>query len=156
MLNSDTETQHKYTDYLICLHKNYVSYSKNKFGYDIDGTLSLSEQMADNFGILASFKAYKELESQGRSGLLEENLLDGHKLLPGLKYNQEQIFFIRYAQSYCRKKKITNVAQFEQFHVIHEYRALQPSLIPEFSKVFKCNSTNQNTLKSCKIFKIDI
>jgi predicted metalloendopeptidase len=149
LLNADSETQHKYTDFLICLHKNYVNYSKNKFGYEIDGTLSLSEQMADNFGILASYKAYVK-ESQ------QKNALDEHKLLPGLKYSQEQIFFIRYAQSYCRKKKITNIVQFEQFHVIHEYRAFQPSLIPEFNKVFNCNASYQNDMKSCKIFKIDI
>ena len=94
MLNSDTETQHKYTDFLICLHKNYVSYSKNKFGYEIDGTLSLSEQMADNFGFIASYIAYKQLKYNGK---IEERLIDEQKLLPGLKYNQEQIFFIRYS-----------------------------------------------------------
>ena len=149
MVSSDESSQHKYTDLLICLDKNYVNYSKNKFGYDIEGTLSLSEQMADTFGILVSYKAYL---NQLRSTTL---LKDGHKLLPGLNFNQEQLFFIRYSQSYCRKHKITNVAEFEQFHVIHEYRAFQPRLIPEFNTAFKCSEAyGKNVFKTCSIFKI--
>ena len=154
LLNSANMTQNIYAGFLMCLHKNYVSYSKNKFGFEIDGTLSLSEQMADTFGILASLKSYlKELE---RAGNLVDNLAtnENHKLLPGLKYNQEKLFFIRYAQSYCLKRKITKISQFEQFHVIHQFRAFQPSLIPEFSNAFKCKADSENVGKSCNIFKI--
>ena len=151
MVSSDELTQHKYTDLLICLNKNYVNYSKNKFGYDIEGTLSLSEQMADTFGILASFKAY--LNKLSSMSLLKND----HKLLPGLNFNQEQLFFIRYSQSYCRKRKITNVKDFEQYHVIHEYRSFQPRLIPEFNTVFKCNEAHgKSVLKTCSIFKIPL
>ena len=152
MIHSDELTHNQYTEFLICLQKNYIKYSKDKFGYEIDGTFSLSEQMADTFGILASFKAYL---NQFKLYEKDTNVKDDHKLLPGLKYDQQQLFFIRYAQSYCRKRKITNIEQFEQFHVIHEYRAFQASLIPEFSKIFNCNSSYQGILKSCKIFNID-
>ena len=151
LIVADSLTQHKYTNFLICLHRNYVNYAKTRFDFEIDGTLSLSEQMADTFGILASLKAYLK-EFKASNGGADGS--DQHKLLPGLKYNHKKLFFIRYAQSYCRKRKITGVKQFEQFHVIHEYRAFQPSLIPEFGRAFKCKADKKSNVKTCNIFKI--
>jgi len=57
--------------------------------------------------------------------------------LPDLKYSKEQLFFIRYAMSYCRKVDSKRKA-LEYFHPIHEYRTFQTSLIPEFQAYFRC------------------
>ena len=147
LLRSDASSK-KYNDLLECLHHNYVDYAKNRFGIEIDGSTSISEQIADTFGVLVAYKTYlKQMGKEDKGGGV-------NSLLPGLKYDQKQLFFIRYAQSYCRKRKIANAFQFEQFHVIHEYRAFQASLIPEFKDIFSCKEKSKD-YRQCKIFNID-
>lgn len=138
-------TQIAYHQKLNCLRNNYVKYVKTKHGFDIEGEESISEQIADTFGILVSYKSFMEELISSQS----------NQVLPGLKYTQEQLFFIRYAQSYCRKRTITGSVNFEQMHVSHDYRAMQVSLTQEFSDIFQCkNSLQSNDLDKCKVFDV--
>ena len=147
LLTSSNTTKYNYMARLNCLVNNYYQYTKKKYGLDIDGEISSSEQIADNFGILVSFKTFVSILGTG-SGELKN-----FKFMPGLDYDQQQIFFIRYAQSYCRKAKLYSLYDFHQYHVINEFRAFQVSLIPEFFPVFKCDlNYKEAEIKPCKIF----
>ena len=146
LLKSKKETKIYYIEKLECLRKNYIKYVKMNYGYDIEASESISEQISDTFGVLVSFITFLK-ESTNKT--FTSNLL-----LPGIRYSPEQLFFIRYAQSYCRKRQLHSVQQFEQYHVIHEYRSLQVSLIPEFTDVFKCNTNVFYNLTQCNIFEI--
>ena len=54
----------------------------------LNGVITQGENIADNGAIKVSYKAYKKWVK-----------LNGEELLlPGLEYNQKQLFFINYAQ----------------------------------------------------------
>lgn len=146
LFQSTKETKHYYFEKLECLRKNYIKYVKMNYGHDIEATESISEQISDTFGVLVSFTTFLR-ESTHKAFM-------SNVLLPGMGYSPEQLFFIRYAQSYCRKRQLHSVHQFEQYHVIHEYRSLQVSLIPKFTDVFKCNTNVFYNLTQCNIFEI--
>uniref|UniRef100_A0A0N5BSZ2 Peptidase_M13 domain-containing protein n=1 Tax=Strongyloides papillosus TaxID=174720 RepID=A0A0N5BSZ2_STREA len=62
-------------------------------GYNVNGTLTLSENIADNGGVKAAFNAYRKyLNELGR----DELKIPGYE-----KYSNEQLFFIAYSQLYC-------------------------------------------------------
>lgn len=126
-----TKSSETYEKKIKCITDNYVGYAKNKYNIDIDGIEALNEQTADYFGILNSYKTYIKLYNSGH-GRRENSL-------PGLDYTSEQLFFIRYAQSYCRKQVLTEYS-FKQEHGIHEFRVFQTVLLKEFNKAFKCDS----------------
>ncbi|GFO06516.1 endothelin-converting enzyme 1 [Plakobranchus ocellatus] len=59
----------------------------------MNGFSTQAENVADNGGLKASYRAYKKLvKKKGTS-----------KLLPGLNLTQDQLFFLGYAQSWCSK-----------------------------------------------------
>jgi predicted metalloendopeptidase len=156
----DHKTRYSYLSKLDCLVTNYYEYTKKKYGLIIDGEISSSEQIADNFGILASFHTFIQLMSEQQKKNETAKSISGKeandfKLMPGLAYDQQQLFFIRYAQGYCRKSKLYSVYDFQQYHVTNDFRAYQVSLIPEFFPVFKCqvkSGGGDSPIKPCKIF----
>lgn len=96
-----------------------MSYELNCFFLQVRGFQTQGENIADNGGIKESYrvgfiilvdwsqeyfyipvywKAYKKWEKENGE----------EKLLPGLSYNQDQLFFINYAQIWCIK--ITDAA----------------------------------------------
>lgn len=154
--STDEHTQSQYVQRLNCLVNNYNQYTKSKYGLSIDGEISSSEQIADTFGILASFHTFVQMLNNRTEHTNHEHRASlNFNFLPGLDYDQQQLFFIRYAQSYCRKSKLYSLYDFHQYHVINEFRAFQISLIPEFFPVFKCDMRKEdksNTMKPCQIF----
>ncbi|CAF0711083.1 unnamed protein product [Brachionus calyciflorus] len=143
---SSEQTRDNYINKVHCLIDNYEKYTKMYYGFEIDGTNSMQEQISDNFGFLIGFKTFlKEMEMNAHMSDI---------LLPGINYTPEQLFFIRYSQSYCRKRDKLSQKDFEKYHVIHEYRSFQVSLIPEFKDTFKCSSNVFMNLTQCKIFDI--
>ena len=142
-----------YEKRLVCLRNNYAKYVHDKYGYEIYGYTSIAEQISDNFGITVALKSYLKLVRKNTNNV---NFLKMNQLLPGIVYNQEQLFMIRFAMGFCRKTKLNKeIHEFEQFHAVHEFRALEISLIPEFYDIFKCKIPeldDSSKLKPCKIF----
>ncbi|VDM14653.1 unnamed protein product [Wuchereria bancrofti] len=114
----------------------------------VNGKLTLGENIADNGGIKQSFRAYKKyIEQIGHSG---------HKL-PGMSdFTDEQIFFLSFAQVWCGHQ--TKEAQIKQVltneHSPAKYRVNGPlSNLPEFSQAFNCPlGSSLNPQKRCSVW----
>lgn len=137
---------HPYIQHLHCLKSSYQTYVSHKYEDIQIGFTSVEEQIADYFGVVNSLVAYTKT-------LVENPEEESNFLLPRFKYNQKQMFLIRYAESYCRKKHIDEI-MFHGVHPIHDYRSFQASLIPEFNKLFNCRSMNKYSIKNCQIFEL--
>ncbi|CAL1547628.1 unnamed protein product [Lymnaea stagnalis] len=69
-----------------CFIDHYSSY--NIEGFPLNGLETLSENVADSGGLMLAYKAAKEEHSNA-------------KMLPGLNYTLNQLFFIGYSQAFC-------------------------------------------------------
>ncbi|RGP71355.1 endothelin-converting enzyme 1 [Fusarium longipes] len=97
---------------------------------NVDGELTLNENVADAGGILASHAAWKKYEAeQGRA-------LD----LPGLsKYTHEQLFFIKFGQNWCENLGAQGKNDLTDEHAPNKARILLPlENSVEFQKAFGC------------------
>ncbi|XP_037044931.1 neprilysin-2-like [Bradysia coprophila] len=87
--NSTTESN--FLDRVQCIIDQYGNYTDRQTNLTLNGEVMQGENIADNGGTKLSYKAYQNWIK--RNG--PENLL------PELKYNQQQLFWISYAQSWC-------------------------------------------------------
>jgi hypothetical protein len=120
----------------------------SEYNLKINSQIASSELSADNFGVRVSLRAFKEsLQNQNQKSppLVHE--------LVHLDYDYEKLFFIRYAQSFCKKTEIINRAEFENLHPLSEFRAFHVSILPEFKRSFKCTKTKPE-FKTCSIFNV--
>ena len=76
--------------------------------------------------------------------------------MPGLDFNQDQLFFINYAQVWCSKATDQNLINRIEtgVHSPGEFRIIGPtSNYDEFAKAFKCKSnTFNNPTKKCTVW----
>ncbi|KFQ61163.1 Neprilysin [Pelecanus crispus] len=130
-----------------CMVYQYGNFSWDLAGgQHLSGINTLGENIADNGGIRQAYKAY-------------ENFVKKHgkeKLLPGLKMNHKQLFFLNFAQVWCGTYRPeyavnsikTDVHSPGKFRVIG---SLQNS--PEFSEAFSCTKTNyMDPAKKCRVW----
>ncbi|CAD6998360.1 unnamed protein product [Ceratitis capitata] len=113
-----------------CMESQYNKYIFH--GVLTNGTLTSGDNIADNVGTRISYQAY--LNSYGK--------LDGDKKpIPGLELTNKQLYFLKFAQTWCTgkddaskvRKMKTDVHAYEEFRVIGTLQNM-----PEFSEVFKC------------------
>ncbi|XP_044014085.1 neprilysin-2-like [Aphidius gifuensis] len=126
-----------------CIIEQYNNFTVPEVGLNVNGTITQGETVADNSGIKAAYRAYKEL-------------LNNDKKLPGLEYTPEQLFWISFANSRCeinsnellRNKYLSDVHPPIKFRVIGAL-----SNMPEFAKDFNCPSgSNMNPTKKCSVW----
>ncbi|XP_028410352.1 endothelin-converting enzyme 1-like [Dendronephthya gigantea] len=106
-------------------------YSKIKvFGVQVQGNVTLSENIADNGGLKYAYRAYQKWRK--RNGI-EANL-------PGLKFTNDQLFFISFAQVWCEKYKMDSIEfLISGSHSPNPVRVRVPvHNFPAFSKAFGC------------------
>nr|CDS26897.1 hypothetical protein HmN_000151700 [Hymenolepis microstoma] len=112
-----------------CLVRQYGNYTV--LGKNIDGQLTLSENIADNGGIKAAYRAYLKL--QEKEGSLRK--------LAGLNLTFNQLFFISFAQVWC-KRQLPQAALHTVMVDVHapdRYRVIGTlSNSQEFSEAFSC------------------
>ncbi|KAM0561456.1 hypothetical protein ACHAPJ_003337 [Fusarium lateritium] len=105
----------------------------NETDVHIDGELTMAENIADAGGVLAGFAAWKKWENdKGKA-----------KNLPGLdKFTHEQLFFLRFSQTFCSNIKPTTALSLlsgADKHVLAPIRAMLPlQNSVEFNKASKC------------------
>ncbi|KAF7993618.1 hypothetical protein HCN44_010213 [Aphidius gifuensis] len=128
----------------MCMVKQYGNYTVPEINANVNGRLTLGDNIADNTGLKAAYHAYiKKLESS--SG--------GERLL-GLDYNSKQLFWISYANRWCKKVTVQDSKRvLLNRHAPSEFRVIGPlSNMKEFSIDFQCpigskmNPTNKCTL----------
>ncbi|KAK3724956.1 hypothetical protein QZH41_017165, partial [Actinostola sp. cb2023] len=96
-----------------CIEKQYSKY-KIQDKYPLSGIVTLGENIADNGGTKLAYHAYHKW--------LKEN--GGQEArLPNIKYSNEQLFFIGYAQEYCShaRPKTEYIASLSEIHSPPKY-----------------------------------
>ncbi|KAF8931453.1 hypothetical protein BGZ47_011839 [Haplosporangium gracile] len=120
--------------------------------HNLDGQLTLGENLADNGGIKMAFRVWQSRVKSDPNGKKIKNFK-----LPGLdKYTPEQLFFIAYGRLWCNKMRpeaLLNLVRTNP-HSPAKWRingVAQNS--PDFAKAFKCKAGSpMNPAKKCEVW----
>ncbi|KAL4221845.1 Membrane metallo-endopeptidase-like 1 [Mactra antiquata] len=130
-----------------CIIDQYDKFFVPEVNLTINGINTQGENIADNGGLKQSYRAYRRwVESQGKE----------EPLLPGLNYNNNQLFFINFAQLWCNSRRdealISSIKN--GLHSLGEFRVigtLQNS--KDFSQAFSCsNDKYMNPSNKCSVW----
>uniref|UniRef100_A0A8C4PYE9 Endothelin converting enzyme 2b n=2 Tax=Eptatretus burgeri TaxID=7764 RepID=A0A8C4PYE9_EPTBU len=138
-----SNAQHEFVQRAQCLALQYSNYSVN--GENINGNMTLPDNIADNGGIHIAFRAYQNLNTSAKD-----------KVLPLLGISNQQVFFVQFAQMWCSiqtpEQMKTNLL-FEE-HSPSRFRVigtLSNSL--EFAEHFHCPlGSKMNPENKCSIW----
>ncbi|XP_077550028.1 neprilysin-1-like [Haemaphysalis longicornis] len=144
-------TREKFKEKSECFVKQYGSIYDKEAGMKLNGKNTLGENIADNGGTLAAFRAYKNI--------LKEGYKDKDIRLKGLEeLSGEKLFFIAYAMTWCNSIRPENLRTRIQYdpHSPDNYRVNIPLMnIAEFSTAFNCpahSRMNPNRSETCALW----
>ncbi|XP_066547621.1 endothelin-converting enzyme 1 isoform X2 [Amia ocellicauda] len=139
--NSSVEAFKKQTQ---CMVEQYSNYSINR--EPLNGKHTLGENIADNGGLKAAYKAY---ENWVRKNGEEE-------VLPALGMTNQQLFFLGFAQVWCsvRTPESSHEGVITDPHSPSRFRVIGTvSNSPEFAKHFHCPpDTPMNPSRKCELW----
>ncbi|XP_037049508.1 neprilysin-2-like [Bradysia coprophila] len=142
----NAEARRKFSKEAECFIDQYNHYTDPKTNLTVDGDYTLNENMADNGGTRAAYYAY--LNWIQRNG--------AESLVPGVKYNQKQLFWISYAQAESSVDGQTSFTYLieNDSHAPNEFRVNGVvSNLQEFANDFNCPvGTKMNPLKKCRVW----
>nr|CDJ93359.1 Peptidase M13 domain containing protein [Haemonchus contortus] len=143
----DAEVKKKFVERAQCMIDQYGKIEVPGTGLNINGKLTLGENIADNGGIKQALKAYRKyLRKHG-----EEKRIEGLE-----QYNNEQMFFIGYASIWCGHytKDALVSSILTDTHPPSKYRVNQVlANQPEFAEAFKCAvGTPMNPRERCTVW----
>jgi len=124
-------TLQAYKDKIKCIEKEYGNFTIN--GEHINGLQTLGENIADNGGLKAAFRAFTSL------GEVEKKWPNGN--LPGLNMTDNQLFFISFAQVWCdiSTKEAAHQSALEDAHSPPRLRVMGTlSNSIDFAREFNC------------------
>ncbi|CAD6243919.1 GSCOCG00013206001-RA-CDS [Cotesia congregata] len=133
-------TYNKKTTCFVNQYNNYTSQSQSK----VDGKLTLNENIADIIGIRMAYLAYQKWVSK-----------NGEEMsLPELQYTPNQLFWIYFANTWCKSKQKHGRWDSLDPHAPSDVRVIGTlSNVPEFSADFECPiGSNMNPIKKCTIW----
>merc|ERR1711915_904742 len=122
-----------FNDAAWCMKQQYSNQYWEIAGLNVNGNLTIGENIADNGGIREAFMAYKTWQ---------ESNVDIN--MPGEPFNnwsQEQLFFVGQAQVWCGKYTEARAIQLQKTdpHSPGEFRVKVPAQnLEEFGKAFGC------------------
>ncbi|KAF5283678.1 hypothetical protein FQA39_LY17253 [Lamprigera yunnana] len=129
-----------------CIIDQYDGYYYKQFDLHIDGKNTQGENIADNGGIKEAYFAYDKW--------VERNGVEPK--LPGLNYNQKQLFWISSAQLWCSKYTDDSLRHMLQddVHAPAEYRVIGAfSNSQNFSQDFNCPAnSSMNRKNKCSVW----
>lgn len=129
-----------------CVENQYWMY-KVRDKYPINGKLTLGENIADNGGFKASFRAYKNW--------LQKNGQESWRL-PGINFTSEQLFYIGFGQAYCSNSRPTEqyLATLSDRHSEEKFRVIGTlSNSYDFAKAFQCKPGKpMNPTSKCAVW----
>ncbi|XP_072318061.1 endothelin-converting enzyme 2b [Eucyclogobius newberryi] len=112
-----------------CMEQQYQNYSEN--GENVNGKQTLGENMADNGGLKAAYKAYRSwVQKHGEE-----------KLLPAVNLTNDQLFFVGFAQVWCsvRTPESAHEGLVTDPHSPPRFRVIGTlANSPDFSRHFSC------------------
>jgi neprilysin len=129
-----------------CIVDQYSNFFVEQVNEFMNGDLTQGESIADNGGFKQSYNAYKKW--------VKEN--GEEPLLPGIKYNQDQLYFINFGQIWCTKWRDESLYQqiLNGVHPPSEFRIIgTTSNYDQFAKVFNCKAGQRNNPKTkCNVW----
>uniref|UniRef100_A0AC35TKT4 Neprilysin n=1 Tax=Rhabditophanes sp. KR3021 TaxID=114890 RepID=A0AC35TKT4_9BILA len=144
----DLETINKFYTKADCFIKQYDDIRIDEANINLNGRLSLGENLADNSGLKAAYSAYH---------LWMTNTSISELALPGLQeYTTDQLFFVSYANNWCSMTMPQHYKHLimTDVHAPGKYRANTPlQNRPEFSKAYNCPlGSRMNPYKKCSVW----
>ena len=144
----DRETKDNFKARTICIERQYSAIHVREAGMNVDGKMSLGENIADNAGIKTAFNAYK---------LWEAKQYYSEPSIPGFQnFTNEQMFFIAYANNWCNVMRPESARSLllGDPHAPSKYRALIPLRnFPSFAEAFSCpKGSPMHPMKKCKVW----
>lgn len=132
-----------------CIQSQYGNYTVKEANMNLNGKLTLGENIADNGGIRESYVAYRKLVQDKHKGKEEQKL-------PGLELNPDQLFFLNAAQVWCgiiRPKEAVRRVMIDS-HSDARSRVIGPlQNFDQFSKAFNCQpGTVMNPTNKCVVW----
>ncbi|TRY79150.1 hypothetical protein TCAL_13061 [Tigriopus californicus] len=126
-------------------------YSQKIFsGWNVNGERTLSENIADNGGLISAYQAYQRWA--------QNFPLDPMGLLPGLSFTEEQLIFLGFARAHCSttKEKATELRLRIGRHSPSHVRVnTAVKNLAEFAEAFNCPSKSALRLspdKRCSVW----
>lgn len=133
-----------------CMIDQYSAEYWDEAGDNLDGELTLGENIADNGGIRESFLAFREWQKADNTDVK----------LPGFSsFTEEQLFFLGFAQVWCGKYTNARAVQLLKTdpHSPGKFRVKIPGLnYEEFGKAYNCakgtSTMYPNEDKTCRVW----
>ncbi|XP_054161800.1 neprilysin-2-like [Oppia nitens] len=142
----DTDTDALYKQKAECFVQQYSNFTVNEISKKVNGLYTQGENIADNGGIIQSYRAYEKYVAKRGP----------EPRLPALNYTSEQLFWISSAVQWC--SKLTNEQLLNKLltDVHTPYRQRVNGYVSnsvDFSKVFNCSlGSPMNPLNKCKLW----
>jgi membrane metallo-endopeptidase-like protein 1 len=140
------ETKKAYLEKAQCIIDQYGNYTVPELNINLNGINTQGENIADNGGIKEAYLAYNSWTR--RHG--------PEKILPGLKYTANQMFWISAANSWCAKYRPESLKLrvLTGYHSPGYFRVIGPfSNLEFFAKDFNCPlGSKMNPKKKCKVW----
>jgi len=139
----DNKTIEAFHKEATCLRDQYSKYSIADS--QVDGNLTLGENLADHGGLSMALEAYNQWRSKNKD-----------VRLPALPFNDMQLFFIGYALPWCSRHtdKHTKNQVMNDEHSPERFRVLGPlSNSKTFSDTFQCAAgSRMNPMDKCSVW----
>lgn len=118
---------------LKCIVRQYDTFFDSDLNLHLNGTVTVTEDTADNGGIKLAYRAYENWS---------KHLKEPQSRLIALKFTPQQLFWISYAQFYCsvqRDEVKKSLLASHEVHSFDRFRVIGPlSNAMEFSRDFNC------------------
>uniref|UniRef100_H2ZJ07 Endothelin-converting enzyme 1 n=1 Tax=Ciona savignyi TaxID=51511 RepID=H2ZJ07_CIOSA len=130
-----------------CVTQTYNRYN-SLLTFQLLGVSTQKENIADMAGVKLSYQAYRAwVQNQPRYSI-------ARRVLPGLSLSNEQIFFVSFAQAWCKKRVASFQPSYTGAHAPERYRVIGSlSQFQSFSDVFSCKpGSPMNPVQKCTVW----
>ncbi|CAL4153530.1 unnamed protein product [Meganyctiphanes norvegica] len=142
----EKDTEIKYLEKSNCIIAQYGNFTVPEVGLNLNGKLTLGENIADNGGIKEAYYGYKKwIKDHG-----------AEHLLPGLPYTSSQLFWISAGNVWCGKTRPETLKEYlvAGRHSPYRFRIMGPMMnSEEFARDFNCPvGSPMNPKDKCEVW----
>ncbi|XP_040582346.1 neprilysin-2 [Lepeophtheirus salmonis] len=143
----DNQTEKNFLNRSQCFVEQYGNYTIKSVNQTINGKLTLPENIADNGGLRAAYRAFIEWKNNNTKSI---------RLLPGLNFTSNQLFWLSGANMWCTKYLKENL---EEVLLTNEHSPTSARVVlsfsnhEEFAKDFNCPTNSpMNPPDRCRVW----